>query len=214
LLASLGIGDSYLGFPNAPSHRVYRQMRIPDIRADGNSKSKASSIFRGDPVGVLPLSYGHKLNPRECFPSGVTVTQAEDSSFGTWLSLRLHWNLLSKPEMPVYFLMADSRSFTNSFQFLLKPLVLLPFGHHWTLPRPNMSFPRSSSPERTSRYKELLVLLFVNSTVETWLTTTVVNALFFAIGLLPTKSTPSERITGAALIDPPICRRISAVMSQ
>jgi hypothetical protein len=67
----------------------------------------------------------------------------------------------------VYFSMADSRSATKPFQFLVKPLVLLPFGHHWTLPRPKMSVPSKSSPERTSRDKELLVFLLVNSTVET-----------------------------------------------
>ena len=63
-----------------------------------------------------------------------------------------------------YLLMAVSRSLANSFQDLLKSLVLFPFGHHCTLPRPMIGVPRSSLPLRTSSVSELLLALFVNST--------------------------------------------------
>ena len=52
----------------------------------------------------------------------------------------------------------------NCRQFLRSAWVLLPLGHHCTLPRPIRSLPSSSSPLRTSMSRVLLLLSLVRST--------------------------------------------------
>jgi len=55
-------------------------------------------------------------------------------------------------------------SSANCRQFFRSACVLLPLGHHCTLPRPISSRPKSSFPLRTSISSVLLLFSFVRST--------------------------------------------------
>lgn len=80
------------------------------------------------------------------------------------------WTVVPEAEAAVdndgyRFISLSSRS-TNLGHDIVTSLTRFPLGHHLTLPRPIIRTPSSVLPLRTSKLKELLLFLFVSSTVE------------------------------------------------